>query len=137
MPEIRFFASGNPKGQPRPRAFAFNGKARVFDPGTAEGWKAQVAIAAKDKLPEQPTEKPVALKLTFGMPRPKKHFKGATLRADAPGLFTGKPDADNLAKAVMDAMTTLGFWRDDSQVACLTVMKEYSINPGVAVELSF
>ena len=41
-------APGIPKGQPRPRAFSRNGHARVFDPGTAEGWKSAVAVAAQD-----------------------------------------------------------------------------------------
>ena len=41
---------GEPKGQPRPRAFAKpigGGKfsARVYDAGTAEGWKSQIAQA--------------------------------------------------------------------------------------------
>jgi len=33
------FARGAPKGQPRPRAFSREGKASVYDPGTAEGLK--------------------------------------------------------------------------------------------------
>lgn len=38
---------------------------------------------------------------------------------------TAKPDADNLAKAVLDAMTRAGAWKDDSQVSSLRVMKYY------------
>ncbi|NCA12937.1 MAG: RusA family crossover junction endodeoxyribonuclease, partial [Proteobacteria bacterium] len=39
---------------------------------------------------------------------------------------TAKPDADNCAKAVMDALTQLGaFWRDDAQVVELRVWKDY------------
>jgi Holliday junction resolvase RusA-like endonuclease len=42
----------------------------------------------------------------------------------------GKPDCDNLAKAVLDCITQLGcFWRDDSQVVHLTISKEYTLPP--------
>src|SRR6185436_16159144 len=32
MREISFWADGEPKGQPRPRAFAIHGKVRMYDP---------------------------------------------------------------------------------------------------------
>jgi len=47
MSQIHFFVSGDPKAQPRIRAFAINGHARVYDPGTAEGWKSLIAVAAR------------------------------------------------------------------------------------------
>jgi Holliday junction resolvase RusA-like endonuclease len=30
--------------------------------------------------------------------------------------MTQRPDADNLSKAIVDVMTRLGFWHDDSMV---------------------
>jgi Holliday junction resolvase RusA-like endonuclease len=48
------------------------------------------------------------------MPRPKSMKKTA---ATTP--HTKKPDIDNLLKAVMDALTDIKIWRDDSFV-CLT-----------------
>lgn len=127
---IEFFAQGQPKGQPRARAFAFNGRARMYDPGTAEGWKSQVAAAAKEHLPEQPLQGPLSLALYFAMPRPKSHYRTGKrsheLRDGAPYWHTGKPDADNLAKAVMDALTQLGVWKDDDQVCKLRIWKRYA-----------
>jgi len=122
---ITFAVRGIPKGQPRPRAFAFKGKARVFDPGTAEGWKSAVAEAARPHLAGEPLTGPVALEVAFSFPRPKKHFLKAGLRPGAPTWFPSKPDADNAAKAVMDALTILGLWRDDSQVVSLLIRKTF------------
>ena len=34
---ISFTVLGDPKGQPRPKAFSRGGHAAVYDPGTAEG----------------------------------------------------------------------------------------------------
>lgn len=136
---IEFRAYGNPRGQPRPRAFAFHGKARVFDPGTAEGWKSDLAVAARPHLPAAPLEGALEVRLAFWFARPKSHSTKRGLRPDAPGWFTSKPDADNLAKAVLDAMTTLGFWRDDAQVSSLWIVKRYATEqdaPGVAVTVA-
>jgi Holliday junction resolvase RusA-like endonuclease len=142
MPVISFFAEGTPKGQPRPKAFANKktGRAGVYDPGTAEGWKGEVAIAAKPHRPEAPLEGPLRLFLNFILPRPKGHYRtgkrAAELRDDAPGWHTAKPDADNFVKAVMDALTMLHFWRDDSQVCVLSVRKVYGNNvTGCEIEI--
>jgi len=129
MTPIQFFAQGTPKGQPRPKAFARGGIASVYDPGTAEGWKGQVALAAKPFLKSLPADHaPLALRLEFYMPRPKAHSGKAGLKPTAPKYHTGTPDADNLAKAVMDALTQLGIWKDDAFVADLRVRKFYA-NP--------
>ena len=136
---ISFFVSGEPKGQPRPRAFArkMGGKfvARVFDCGTAEAWKSCIAAAAAQHKPAAPISGPVRLRIAFHLPRPKGHYTSGKiergLRATAPNYHTGKPDADNLAKAVMDALTQCGwFWADDAQVAVLTAIKRYGDTTG-------
>lgn len=120
-----FFATGEPKGQPRARAFARGGMVRMYDPGTAEAWKSQVAIAWNQSKNKQTYEGPVKLTLSFWFKRPKAHYRKSGLKPDAPDWHAGKPDADNAAKAVMDALTQLGAWRDDSQVAELIITKKY------------
>lgn len=131
MTRLEFFAKGIPKGQPRPRAFArrFGDKwtARVYDAKTAEGWKSCVAEAAKPHVPAVPLSGPLRLTLEFFMPRPKAHLrKNGERKPGAPDWHTGKPDCDNLAKAVMDAMSILGFWQDDAQVVVLETSKSYA-----------
>jgi len=115
---------GTPKGQPRPRAFSRGGKAAVYDPGTAEGWKSCVAVAVREWA-DAKLEGALSVTLTFFMPRPKKHFTtSGQLKAGAPCyLYANKPDADNLAKAVLDALTALRVWGDDDQVVELIVRK--------------
>ena len=48
---------------------------------------------------------------------------------------TKKPDADNIAKAVCDALNGIAC-KDDSQVVDLTVRKHYSKFPRVQVFIS-
>jgi len=134
MYHARFFAAGEPKPQPRARAFARGGHARVYDAGTAEGWKGCVALAAREHLPAAPIAGPVALRLDIRLPRPKAHFTKKGLRPDAPiYVCAGRGDADNFAKAVMDALTQIGLWKDDIQVVRLEVEKLYGEQPGAWV----
>ena len=123
---IQFIAFGDPKGQPRPRAFSRGGITRMYDPGTAEGWKGQIAAEAMPHKPAAQLEGPLHVTLLFRFARPKSHWSKKGLKPTAPEYHTSKPDADNLAKAVLDCITQLGFWRDDAQVAALDVRKKYA-----------
>lgn len=116
---------GVPKGQPRPRAFARNGHVRVYDPGTAEAWKGQIAASLAGYTQRQ-IPGPVTLDLDFEMPRPKSHRRrDGSLKPDAPIWCTSKPDIDNAVKAVLDALTQIGLWHDDTQVVMLAVTMRY------------
>lgn len=133
----RFFAPGNPKGQPRPRAFSRGGSARVYDPGTAEGWKGSVAIGSQPFKPPAPLSGPIRVDLEFYFARPKRLCR----RNDPQGRIphAGKPDLDNLAKAVLDALTQLGWWQDDAQVFAGLWVKFWvpmGTAPGVIVMVS-
>tara|TARA_Y100000590_G_scaffold8514_1_gene10678 strand:+ start:121 stop:594 length:474 start_codon:yes stop_codon:yes gene_type:complete len=124
-----FRAYGDPKGQPRPRAFSMNGKVRMYDPGTAEHWKGQVAEAAHDHLPAAPYQGPLMLALVFYFKRPKAHFRSnGLLKDNAPLWVEKKPDLDNMAKAVMDALTAMGMWGDDKQVVVVNMLKRYTVD---------
>lgn len=122
----RWFAKGLPKGQPRPRAFVRGKRAAVYDPGTAEGWKGQIALACRD-LENRKLEGALAVSLTFYMPRPKSHFNSkGIIKPTAPVfLHMQKPDVDNLAKAVLDALTGIGAWHDDAQVCDLQISRYF------------
>jgi Holliday junction resolvase RusA-like endonuclease len=48
---------------------------------------------------------------------------------------TKKPDCDNIAKAVLDALNGIAYY-DDSQVVTVTVEKLYSDTPRVEVEIT-
>lgn len=140
---IKFFVSGLPKGQPRPKAFArrFGDKwmARVYESGTAENWKSQIAASAQPHKPPSPLTEPLHVDLVFYFPRPKSHFRTgkrcAELREDAPRHHVSKPDRDNADKAVLDALTTLGFWRDDAQICDGRIQKLYADNGNVGCQI--
>ena len=134
---LDFVALGIPKAQPRVKAFRRGNHAGVFDPGTADEWKLTVAAAARIAWDKVKFTGPLHLTLSFFMPRPKAHYRSnGEVKPMAPRWHESKPDADNLAKAVMDALTQLGIWIDDSQVVGLDIRKTYSERPGCLVFLS-
>jgi crossover junction endodeoxyribonuclease RusA len=55
------------------------------------------------------------------------------LKSTAPEWCPKKPDPDNLAKAVMDALTDCGMWRDDAQIVVLEVTKRFGQIPGARI----
>lgn len=139
MNPITFFVPGIPKGQPRARSFALRGRGgkvilskkgqpiiRVYESGTAENWKSQVALAAKQFVPMPPLSAPLSVTLEFYFPRPKAHFRSnGELKPTAPIWHSGKPDRDNCEKAVTDALKLLGMFEDDGQICDGRVSKEY------------
>ena len=130
---ISIFVPGLPVAQPRAKAVAFGGRARVYNPGTANEWKACVIHAFKSEAGAFKEGVPVRLVMHFHLPRPNGHFgsgkNSEKLKPSAPSHHTKKPDADNLAKAVMDALTAAGVWVDDSQVAVSMTVKLYADGP--------
>lgn len=97
-------------------------------------WRDTVAWTAKGAMgPEPPLLGPVQLSVVFYMPRPKAHYgtgkNASELKANAPRFCEKKPDVDKLLRALCDAMTTAGVWRDDSQVVSVTATKRYIV-PG-------
>lgn len=120
---------GTPKPQPRVKAFSRGGHAGVYTPTTAQGWK-EIVMQEAASLAGQQIEGPIALGISFILPRPKAHKKET--------FVATKPDLDNLLKATMDALTDRVVWRDDAQIAEVHVSKAYESTdalPGAVIEI--
>lgn len=133
---VSYFVEGVPVAQPRVKARAFGKQARVYTPDTADKWKSVVKSLTRIKMDFR--QGAYSLHLVFCLPRPKAHYRTGKnshlLRDAAPGLHTQKPDVDNLAKAVIDAMVDSGRVDDDSYLTSLTVSKEWAdAVPGVFI----
>lgn len=137
---LECFVPGNPKAQPRARAFGrkIGGKvtARMYDPGTADGWKGLIALEFRKHLQDQPVDVPVHLELCFLFDRPKRLLRKSSPKGKI--IHGSKPDIDNLAKDVMDTLTSIGFWRDDTLVYSSRLSKYYAAidgRPGVLIRI--
>ena len=126
---------GIPKPQPRTKARAWGGRAMMYNPKTADAWKATIA-ASLQQYRGLALEGRIWVSMEFRLQRPKSHYgtgkNSQKLNKRAPECHTQKPDVDNLAKAVMDAITNINLWNDDCQVNNLCVTKEWvNENPGM------
>lgn len=146
MSTLAFTVTGEPKGQPRPRAFARKmgsiHVARFYDSDVADVWKRQVMLAIIEAANAHKwtlTLRPVAVELRFAMPRPKSHSGAKGLKASAPEFHTQKSDLDNLEKLCLDQITRSGrIWRDDSQVVSMRSDKFWAVanEQGCSVSIS-
>jgi len=118
---VSFVVPGDPVPQPRPRVSTVGGFARAYVPGNhpVHAYRQAVQLAAAGAGLRQVTT-PVQVVIGCVFARPKSHFAKRGLKATAPTL--PRPDVDNLAKAVLDA---LGGFLDDTLVEGLTVAKSY------------
>lgn len=137
MTAIRFEVAGLPQPQgnhrtsPSGHTYDTNPKLRPWRDAVV--WNARQAA---DAARWTKATGPVMLWVTFYMPRPKGHFGSGRhqdrLRPSAPALPITKPDASKMLRAVEDALTDAGIWRDDSQVVWVRAEKRYG-PPGVSV----
>jgi len=129
MTSLSFFVDGDPKAQPRGRACRRGNHAGIYDSGTADAWKASVRAAAKKGWDGVMFTGPLRVDVAVYFKRPKSHFftgkRSDVLRPDAPNFHTSKPDRDNLDKAILDALTNAGIWKDDAQVCAGIITKSY------------
>ena len=119
---ISFTVPGEPVPQPRPRVSTRGGFARAYVPAKhpVHSYRQAVALAAKLAGLGTITE-PIQVCVVSVFERPKSHVTGrGVVKATAPRL--PRPDVDNLAKAVLDA---LGDFFDDTLVESLQVSKSY------------
>ncbi len=122
---VSFRVKSIPVAQPRQRhrVVTTGGKAfaQNYTPTKApvNVFKAAVQDAASMHF-TGPMTGPIALSLTFVMPRPKSMFWKS--RPMPRAWCAKKPDAENLAKGVLDALTSIAYV-DDAQVVNLEITK--------------
>jgi len=82
--------------------------------------------------PAQPINEPVELFVSWFYPYRKSEPKKN--RSKLIPCAT-RPDADNILKGLIDAMTAVGFWRDDNLIFKLHFEKYFSSTSGIGVKI--
>lgn len=133
---IKITIPGSPIGKGRPKFSTFGGYPKAYTPQKTANYENLV-------------------KMAFQASGSKGYDKGIQLRAEITAYFpipkstsnkkrfemlhgvimhTKKPDADNVAKSILDALNGLAFY-DDSQICELGVCKMYSDEPRAEVTI--
>ena len=79
--------------------------------------------ALRPYAPESPIEGPIEIKIIWRYKAKKAEWK------------VTRPDLDNMEKLLLDAMTEMGFWKDDSQVCMKATAKTWSKDSGIDIEV--
>jgi len=130
MPEVAIL--GQPAGAGNLRRSVSGG---VYNPDKRTApWKDRIADAVALELGDwDATREPIAIMARFYFVRPAGHFKkDGSLRSNVRPAPTVAPDADKLARAVLDALTGV-LYADDSQVVQLHVFKHYGGQAGLVL----
>ncbi len=134
-----FVVPGEPKGKGRARSRIAKGKGGTqfvahYTPKDTVEYENLVRMAAHEAMAGQaPTSFPVSVTIRIFSSVPASWSQKKRGRALAGEVFpTGKPDMDNVEKAVLDGMNRIVF-RDDSVVCDVTKRKRYSETPRVEV----
>lgn len=128
MAKIRFKIIGAPVAKGRPR-FARRGNfVTTYTPENTRTWEAFVKDQSNRHRPEKLWEGALLMTLVFYMPRPKSLPKKVIHHIK-------KPDLDNLAKSIKDALQGI-IYRTDSQIVELNLRKIYgTCEHGVVVDI--
>jgi Holliday junction resolvase RusA-like endonuclease len=139
--KVNFTIPGAPVGKARPRfrvIKAHDGRQFpvAYSPKETASYENLVKTAFRQAHCGNPTERPVSIIIKAFFPIPAsatKKFKMAAANEDIP--VTKKPDYDNIAKIISDALNQIAY-RDDSQVFEAIITKAYSLNPRTCVTIN-
>lgn len=123
-------------GTPVPQGSKVAYGRRIVDANakTLKPWRATVAAAALEAIPTDwdATTGPYSVAMLFNFPRPKSHYgTRGVLPSRADDSHAQKPDVDKLIRAVLDALTDAGVWRDDAQVCDVLAGKRWTTDGGL------
>jgi len=123
---------GEPTAKGRPR----HGKGFTYTPQKTVNYENLVKILFVEKYGQAELmtgELKVEILAYFGIPKSTSKKKALDMRL---GIIrpTKKPDTDNIAKIVLDALNNIAY-KDDSQVVELTVIKYYAETPSVEITI--
>lgn len=128
---VTFHVDLDPVPKGRPKFSKIGGFVRTYTPKKTSDYEAQVKAIAQSAMTREPLETPLAAFLYFRLPipksYPKKRIAACLAGSEKP---TKKPDLDNLAKSVLDALNGV-IYLDDSQIVSLHMTKVYSQYPGI------
>lgn len=135
-PFLDFTVYAKAVGKARPRVTTRGGYAHAYTPAKTREFENLVSWSAKRAMCQRPPVAPgqaVFVQITASLIPPLSWSKKR--RSEAFGAFCSKkPDTDNVAKAILDAMNGI-VYEDDAQVAGLVVQKFYAEKDEINIKI--
>lgn len=133
---VEFTVLGEAVAQGRPRAGKTRaGRTVLYDPAKSKNFKEYVKLVASQSAPKALLEGALKVRVVVYRETLKSFSNRKKELAESRLLRpVTKPDLDNHAKSVLDALNGV-IYKDDSQIVDLTVSKYYSEKPRVEVRI--
>ncbi len=134
--DITFEVLGKPQGKARVKVTQRNGFALAYTPDKTTNYENLIKLCYMNcRLQEDLTREPISMTIRADYEIPKSFSKKKQIEALSGKLRpTTKPDLDNIAKIVCDALNKVAYY-DDNQVIELHVSKFYSKQPKLVIHL--
>ncbi len=135
---MEFEVIGAPVGKRRPKFSMIHGYAQAIKPKEDVIYENLVKLSFQQAKPNDYNLFDKAVKMTilayFAIPKSfSKKKQNEALEGKLRPLT--KPDADNIAKIICDALNDIAY-KDDTQIVELTIIKQYASEPKVKITLS-
>ena len=122
-------------GKERPRFNIY--QKRTYTPQKTKKYEETIKYMFRQKYGSNfnPSENEIHIKIDVEYAPPKSYSKKKRqMLIDGQVGYTHKPDCDNIAKAVLDALNGV-VWKDDKQVVGLLVFKAYGKEDKINIEI--
>lgn len=128
-----FEISGEPMGKQRPKFARIGNFTRAYTPKETVNYENWVKLCYQNFGGEHFGSVPLKVQIMAKFPIPKSFSKKKHEQAlDGQIRPTVKPDCDNIAKVILDALNGIAF-DDDKQIVEIRITKEYTEKPKVVV----
>ena len=141
MAETEFEILGDPMGKGRPKFRSVGKYVQTYTPKETMSYESKVIFSYKtSKNPIYFETKELEVDIIAYFKLQKSHYGKKGINKSGIEKLTGivnptsKPDCDNIAKIVLDALNGIAY-HDDSQITKLNVLKRYSETPRVWVRI--
>jgi Holliday junction resolvase RusA-like endonuclease len=128
MSDFSMVIIGKPMGKERPRFARMGNFVKTYTPGKTKLRESEIQVLARQEMKgKEIFTGALEVSMNVGFPIPKSWSKKKTKEA-TDGILKPitKPDLDNIAKLVLDALNGI-VYKDDSQVVELTISKFYTV----------
>ncbi len=131
-----FTLDGKVRGKGRPRFRRRGNYVQTYTDEATRDYEAAIRKAfAQQNLPQAPLDGALDVRIMACYGKTKGMSKAFWERCENGEEHpTKKPDADNIAKAVLDALNGIAF-KDDNQVVALSVFKKYYYEDKLVVSI--
>ena len=132
--KYQFEVPGEIVGKERPRVNMYTG--RVYTPGKTKDYELLVQQYFKMKYPRyEMLEGRLSINIIAYLKIPKSTSKAKVEKMLENKISpTKKPDVDNIAKSILDAMNNFVF-KDDNQVSKISVEKRFALEEKAVIEV--